>query len=206
MAKLEAIATIATLAVGGLIFIKAWPAIEGFLGGAGGIGGAIQDFFKYEGPLRTYEPVLEARPVLTEATAVVPGTDFPVSPQRLEYQEAIGVPILTAEEYAKLGPKPDRMPTPEEIAGFFAQAEQPPVVEPSFVTEWKAGEISMPAMMAQIAEPEPPIVKSYTWPEGYTISPPAPEPNFRELAVLFPAEPSRPAIDWGGLATLFPGG
>lgn len=51
-------------------------------------------------PLRTYEPVPEVRPVLTEATATVPGTSFPVSPQRLAYQEAIGVPIVTPEQLA----------------------------------------------------------------------------------------------------------
>ena len=53
-------------------------------------------------PLRTWEPVPEARPILTEATEVIPGTDFPVSPQRLAYQEAIGVPIVTAEQYAAM--------------------------------------------------------------------------------------------------------
>ena len=73
----------------------------GAVGGVvGSIAGGFEDLTRpLPQPLRTYEPVLEARPILTEATAVVPGTDFPISPQQLAYSENIGVPIITVEQY-----------------------------------------------------------------------------------------------------------
>lgn len=66
MGTLDSIATIATLAVGGLVFLKVYPLVEGFLkggeAGAGfaGFGDFIDQFIPrpvYEGPLRTKVPV-----------------------------------------------------------------------------------------------------------------------------------------------------
>ena len=76
MGKLESITTLATIAVGGLVFLKFYPLIEGFLkpGGdiLGGGGTGAVDFIDSliprlgEQPLRTFEPVPEFRRVLTE--------------------------------------------------------------------------------------------------------------------------------------------
>ena len=68
MGKLESITTLATIAVGGLVFLKVYPLLEGFLKGGGDVlggaaaagGGFIEPFIPvpvYDGPLRTFEPV-----------------------------------------------------------------------------------------------------------------------------------------------------
>jgi len=87
MGKLDSITTLATLAVGGLVFLKVYPLLEGFLttSGSGGIGGGfLEQFIPVVGqaPLRTYDPVPDVR-------------DIPLSGQ-LGYSE---YPVITAEEY-----------------------------------------------------------------------------------------------------------
>ena len=142
MGKLESITTLATIAVGGLVFLKVYPLVEGFLKGSGdfigGGGTGVLDFVDSliprfgEQPLRTFEPVPEVRPVLTEATETVEGIPILISPQRIAYQEAIGVPITT----------------PEAIIA----AQQPAPVLP-VVQDFFTGTISMPELMQQLARP-----------------------------------------------------
>ncbi len=148
MGKLESITTLATIAAGGLLFLKFYPMIEGFLkpgGGlgsfAGGGGTGLADFAGSlipvfgEQPLRTYEPVLDVRPVLTEDTAEVPGVPgFQVSPQRLEYQEEIGVPIITSEQLDELKAVSQHVPirqTPQATINVIPFPVSRPVAQQS---------------------------------------------------------------------------
>ena len=161
MGKLESITTLATLAVGGLVFLKVYPLFEGFLkggsdllgGGFGGGGTGLADFGQSlipqleRPPLRTFNPVPDVRYNLTENTAVIPNTDFPVSPQRLAYQENIGVPILTDDEYQvrKAAWHAEQMPVPGPVLTPAA----PPI---PIVQKFYSGETSMSDLMKQLAQ------------------------------------------------------